>query len=281
MHPTVTSVFDAPKIDSHCHILDPAKFAYSPRSKYHPAGQEIGTAAQLAQVFETYGIRHALLVQPNSGYGEDNRCMLAAIAASAGKYKGVAVVHNDISLEELARLKSQGIVGVAFNLTFHGFDFYRETNALLEKLVELDMYLQIQVEDQQLLSLIPLLLDSPVRILVDHCGRPTLSKGLDQPGFAALLQLGQSGRASIKLSGHMKFSQQPYPHQDAWPYIHALADAFTLDNCMWASDWPFLRATQHYDYGPLLMQVAMLFPDPADRRKLFWDTPRRLFGFDS
>jgi predicted TIM-barrel fold metal-dependent hydrolase len=29
------------------------------------------------------------------------------------------------------------------------------------------------------------------------------------------------------------------------------------------------------------MELAgLLFPDPAERRKLFCDTPRRLFGFD-
>jgi predicted TIM-barrel fold metal-dependent hydrolase len=83
MNTNVTSVFDEPKIDSHCHILDPAKFTYSPDSKYHPPGQEIGTAVQIAEVFKTSGIRNALLVPPNSGYGEDNRCLLAASGGSS------------------------------------------------------------------------------------------------------------------------------------------------------------------------------------------------------
>jgi predicted TIM-barrel fold metal-dependent hydrolase len=30
--------------------------------------------------------------------------------------------------------------------------------------------------------------------------------------------------------------------------------------------------------GPLLRQVERLLPDAADRRKLFWDTPRRWLG---
>jgi predicted TIM-barrel fold metal-dependent hydrolase len=56
-------------------------------------------------------------------------------------------------------------------------------------------------------------------------------------------------------------------------------EAFTLDNCLWASDRPFIHAPERVDYLLLLKLVGHLFPDPADRRKLFWDTPLRLFGF--
>jgi predicted TIM-barrel fold metal-dependent hydrolase len=48
---------------------------------------------------------------------------------------------------------------------------------------------------------------------------------------------------------------------------------------MWASDWPFLRASERQDYGPLVQLVGQLFPDAKDRRRLFWDTPNRLFNF--
>jgi hypothetical protein len=114
-----------------------------------------------------------LLVGPSSGYGEDNRCLVDAIAKSDGRFKGIAVVPND------------------------------------------------------------------------------------------------AGLASSSRSSRIR-SPTPGP----------LVDAFTLDNCMWASDWPFLRARERVDYGPLLTLVEQLFPDAADRRKLFWDTPSRLFGFD-
>jgi predicted TIM-barrel fold metal-dependent hydrolase len=66
---------------------------------------------------------------------------------------------------------------------------------------------------------------------------------------------------------------------DAWPFVASLIDAFTLDHCLWASDWPYLRASARVDYGVLLHLVLTLFPDTADRRKLLWDTPRELFGF--
>jgi predicted TIM-barrel fold metal-dependent hydrolase len=275
----MTNVFEEAKIDCHCHILDPARFAYNPAARFHPAGGELGTAALLDHVFAAYGVKHALLVQPNSGYDDDNRCMLDAIANSHGRFKGIAAVKHDISLAGLMELLQAGLIGVAFNMPFHSVEYYLDTAPLLEKLVELGMFLQIQVHDAQFLGILPLIERFPVRLLIDHSGRPVPENGLQQPAFQALLALGRSGRAAIKLSGYAKFSREPYPFADTLPFIHALLEAFTPDNCLWGSDWPFLRAPARVDYGPLLTLFEDMIPGAADRKAIFWDTPRRLFGF--
>ena len=275
------SVYDEPKVDAHCHVLDPARFPYAADVAYRPAGQEIGTLAQFESVTAAYGVRHALLVGPNSGYGTDNRCLLDAIARGQGRFKGIAVVPNDASRSELERLKAAGVVGVAFNATVHGVDHYASTAGLLRMLADLDLFIQIQVEHDQLVPLAPMLEQSGARILIDHCGRPTPGAGLEQPGFQAVLALARTGRAAVKLSGYQKFSAEPPPYGDAQPFVHALIDAFTLDACMWASDWPFLKATERLDVGPLLRAVERLLPDAADRQRLLWDTPRRWLGFDA
>ena len=268
-----------PKIDTHVHVLDPVRFPYNEDTHYAPAGQELGTPAQLTQVMAAYGTRHALLVGPNSGYGLDNRCMLDTIARDPARFRGIAVVRNDASLDELRRLKDAGVLGVAWNVTFYGVGHYRDARPLVDKLAALDMFVDIQVEHAQLVTMMPLFEHSPVRILVDHCGRATLADGPDAPGFRALRELGGSGRAYVKLSGFVKFSQQPAPYRDTWAFVRALIDAFTLDRCLWASDWPYLRAPSRVDYGVLLALALECFPDAAERRKLMWDTPRALFGF--
>ena len=273
------SIFKAPKIDCHVHVLDPVNFPYGKDIEYKPSGQEIGTPSQLRQVMQTYGVSHALLVQPNSGYGSDNSCMLDTIARGGGRFKGIAIIAFDADLAALHELKVQGIIGAAFNPTFHGIDYYKRSADLIGKLAQLDMFLQIQSEHDQLSMFVPWIEAMPIRVLIDHCGRPTPEAGLDQPGFKTLLRLAATQRVSAKLSGYSKFSQVPYPFDDTWPYVAAIVDAFTLDRCLWASDWPYLRAPQRQDYGPLLELAQMLFPDPAEHRRLFCDTPRRLFGF--
>jgi predicted TIM-barrel fold metal-dependent hydrolase len=122
---------------------------------------------------------------------------------------------------------------------------------------------------------------SDVRVLIDHCGRPAPPAGLHQPGFRTLLRLAQTGRVFAKLSGYIKFAQAPFPYDDARPYVEALLDAFTPDRCMWASDWPFLRAPERIDYGPLLHLIERFVPDAAQRRRVLFETPCRVLGFGS
>lgn len=274
-------LFDEPKVDAHCHLLDPARFPYADGVAYRPAGQEVAPLEQYLAVMEAYGIRHALLVGPNSGYGLDNRCLLDGLERGQGRFRGVAVVRPDATREELRRLREAGVVGVAFNATVMGVEHYLGCAPLLKTLADLGLFVQVQVEHDQLVALAPVLVQGGARIVVDHCGRPRAGGGIDQPGFQALLALARTGRAAVKLSGRQKFSAEPPPHADALPYLHALLDAFTLDACMWASDWPFLRATQRLDMGPLVVAVQRLLPDAADRARLWWHTPRRWLGFEA
>jgi len=39
------SIFDLPKIDGHCHVLDPQRFAYPAAVAYRPQGQGVPTCA--------------------------------------------------------------------------------------------------------------------------------------------------------------------------------------------------------------------------------------------
>jgi len=273
------SIYAAPKIDCHCHVLDPAGFAYAPDVSYRPAGQETGSADYFGAVMAAYGVRHALLVGPNSGYGTDNRCLLDAIARGQGRFKGIAVVPNDAGDEQLRELKARGIVGVAFNFALHGLDHYAGIGPLLTRLAALDLFVQVQVERDQLKALAPRLNDCGARLLVDHCGRPSVGEGIQGDGFKALLGLAGGGKTTVKLSGFAKFSRQDYPFADTLAHRRALLDAFGPEHCVWASDWPFLKAPRRLDYGPLLQLFAQTVPDEAMRQAILWRTPLRLFGF--
>ena len=273
------TIFDEPKVDCHCHVFDPVRFPYGHDTFYRPSGQEIATALQLAQMHDAYGVRYGLIVGPNSGYEQDNRCLLDVVEHGAGRYRGIAVVATDTPRAKLAALRDRGVIGVAFNATHHGADYYLRAGALLADLRALDMCVSLQVWQDQLVALAPLFERSGVRVLIDHCGRPLPDAGLQQPGFRELLRLGRAGRAFVKLSGYAKFSRSPHPYDDMRPYVAALLDAFTPDGCLWASDWPFLRAPGRIDVGPLLTLIERFVPDRGDRRKVLWETPCRVLGF--
>jgi predicted TIM-barrel fold metal-dependent hydrolase len=275
----MADIFSEPKVDSHCHILDPVRFPYAADVVYRPQGQEIGDQQSLESVMASHGVRHALLVGPNSGYNLDNRCMLHAIATGAGRFKGIAVVPTGVDTDTLVELQSRGVVGVAMNLALNGLEYYAaELPSLLRQLEALNLWAQFQVEADQLVDLLPYLKSTRGRLLFDHCGRPMAAKGIAQPGFQALLALGREGRAVVKLSGEVKFSEQRFPFHDARPYWDALIESCGVNHCIWASDWPYLKAPFRLDYGPMLQRWES-YLSAGERRSILWDNPCRFFGF--
>jgi len=270
-------------VDSHAHVLDAAAFPFSNPSGYRPAPNEIGTSQEFRTVLRAHGMTHALLVNPFAGYGTDNRCMLDGIAASGGRWKGVALVDHDVTDAYLQELTDGGVIGARFNTLFSGATSLEGAAGLrlLERLKDIGWFAQIYYHDDGLLRLLPLLDAVGIRVVVDHCGCPDVEQGLEQPGFQALLELGRRGNTAIKLSAAFRSSRQPWPYSDCDPYVSALIDAFTPDNCVWGSDWPFVRVPKRMDYGPVYQLLERWLPDSADRRKVLWDTPCRWFGFDA
>ena len=271
-------IFSEKKIDSHCHVLDPARFPYHPDVSYRPAGQEMGNAAYFQALMDCYAVHHALLVGPNSGYATDNSCLLDAIALGGGRFKGIAVVPNDCADHQLDALQAQGVIGIAFNPSLMGFDFYADLEPLLKRLKSRDMWAQFQVEHDLLLPFLPMIQRAGVKVLIDHCGRPHLQKGMEQAGFQALLALGREGRAVVKISGYAKFSEMGYPFTDVQPYVEALLKNFGAQNCVWASDWPYLKAPYRLDYGPMLKLLEKQF-SAVERTTMLWDAPMHHFQF--
>jgi predicted TIM-barrel fold metal-dependent hydrolase len=278
MNEKLINLLRLPKIDAHCHVLDPQRFPYSPDVAYKPAGQEQGELGGMHALFDAHNVSHALLVEPNSGYGLDNRCLLSAIASSGGRFKGIAVVPNDCSDEVLAVLAQQGVIGAAFNPSLHGVAHYADIAPLLKQLARRGMWAQFQVQDNQLIELLPMIDTSGVRVMVDHCGRPNLQTDLKQKGFQALLALGREGQAVVKLSGFAKFSQRGFPFEDARPVVEALAKSFSLQRCIWASDWPYLKAPYRLDYLPMLALYADVF-SMAECEQIMWHSPKQHFHF--
>ena len=170
-------------------------------------------------VLDAHGVEHALLVGPNSGYGEDNRCLLDALDEGAGRYRGMAVVDNTISRAELADLQAAGVVGVTFNAALLGVDYYADAGPLLANLAALDMIADVQVDRRS------------ARRTWRRCssgrgagGRrplwPTRSgRGVDAPGFRELLRWGRSRAGGGETVRLLKVSRSPTHTSTSCPFI--------------------------------------------------------------
>ncbi|WP_028601509.1 amidohydrolase family protein [Ottowia thiooxydans] len=270
----------SPAVDAHAHIFCGPEHPMSPHRLYTPHSTEMGTADQFCAVLDAHGFSHALLVGAGP-YRTDNSGMLAAIAAFPGRFKGIALVEPDIDEHEMKSFVEHGIVGIRVNLS--GFGLSQITGAaadrLLAMLKEMGLFLQIICQKDDLVTAMPILRRSGVKVMVDHFGRPDISQGIAQQGFQALLELGRSGNAIVKLSGPFRSSVAGFPYKDVDQFVSSAMDAFTLDRCVWGSDWPFVDMHQRIDYGPTASCIARWLPDVEDRQKVLWDTPARLFGF--
>ena len=266
--------------DCHAHVFCGDRFPFAEKTIYKPEASQAGTAAEFRAVLDAHGFTHGLIVGANP-YGFDCRCMLDAIDSGKGRFRGIALVSHDITEKELADLSGRGVVGCRINLFTQGLAPLTDPRAekFLALLREAGWFVQIQCEKDQFAAAAPLLRKAGVRIMVDHFGRPDVARGIGQPGFQALLEFGRSGNAVIKLSGAFRSSLEAYPHLDVDPYIEAAIGAFTLDNCVWGSDWPFVRIDARMDYGPGLNCLGRWLPGAEDRNKVLWETPARLFGF--
>jgi predicted TIM-barrel fold metal-dependent hydrolase len=269
-----------PAADCHAHVFCAGQRPFAPHANYLPDPSQCGTAADFAALLDAHGLTHGLLVAAEP-YMEDNSCMIEAIAAYPDRFKGVALVKPDISDRALDALATQPIVGIRYNLSSFGMQQFMHpgTERLFARLVELGWFLQIHCEKDELVAAMPIIRRSGIRVMMDHFGRPDPRRGLMQPGFAALLELGRSTDAVVKLSGPYRSSIAGYPYADMEPFVGACIESFTLQRCVWGSDWPFVRHDARKDYGPELACVSRWLPDAADRRQLMWETPKALFGF--
>ena len=270
---------EARSIDTHAHIIDPARFPFDAGPGYRPAPHETGTAEQYCAVLDAHGVGHALLVQP-SGYGYDNRALLDAMVRFPGRFKAIAVVDPETPEAELGRLSERGVVGVRFNLVSYRADALagKAGERFLARLRELGWFAQVFADDAQWAAAAPLLRRSGVKVLVDHFGVQDPARGLDQPGFAAVVALGREGNAAVKLSAPFRLSRRP-DFSDLDPFAEVLLAAFGSGGCIWGSDWPFLNLPGGYRYGDARRAVERWLPEPERRAAVLWSNPLRLFGF--
>jgi predicted TIM-barrel fold metal-dependent hydrolase len=272
--------FTLPAADCHFHIVDPQRFPLAKGRGYQPRPDEVGTFKDFSVCMQTHDIRCGLAVQP-SGYGYDNAALLNAVRCSGGRLKGIAVVPPGIGADELQKLKTDGIVGVRFNLVDFDPAGLAKNGAvdLLEAARAMDWFAEIQCSAKDFIRIEPLIRRTGVRILIDHLGRPDPQLGPEESGFKAILALADTGLAVVKLSGAFRESHRAYPFADLDPFVEAILKSYTTENCVWGSDWPFLNMDPKPDYGSTLACLERWLPDEDQRRKVLWHTPAKLFGF--
>lgn len=266
--------------DCHAHILGPlARYPYDSNRNYDPP-EALLSAYQC--MLATLGLTRAIIVQP-SVYGTDNSAIMAAIEASGGAFRGVAVVGPEVDDHTLNRLNAAGIRGIRINPLFKAGVGLADCQRLAARIKEMDWHLEIFLDVSTLDAETMAMLESlPVPLVFDHMGYIPVVKGVDNPGFRWLLQRMASGDAWTKLSGAYYLGNDPGPnYSDVAPFAEKLIDANPA-HCLWATNWPHpMTSKPMANDGDLLDLLARWHPDSSVRHRILVENPAALYGFPS
>ena len=109
--------------------------------------------------------------------------------------------------------------------------------AALERMKKRGWHIQMFTSLAIISGIKDLVLSSPIPIVFDHFGGAKSALGLEQPGFADLVELVRSGKAYVKISGGYRASTQGPDYSDVVPFAKALIAA-NRDRIVWGTDWP-------------------------------------------
>ncbi len=264
--------------DAHCHVFGPqAVFPYPADARFKPAD---ATKEQLFALHEMLGIETCVIVQ-SGAHGFDNRATADAIAAKAGRYKGVALLPYDAAIADIKALDAQLFCGVRFNFMSH---LARAASpdqvvAMAGKLGELGWHVQVHFEAGLISELIPVLKESPVQVVIDHMARIDAGLGLEQPAYQHLLRAMDDELFWVKVSGADRATRSGPPYADAVAMARDLVARFP-DRVLWGTDWPHPNHQGPVpDDGALVDLISEIAPTAELMQKLMVDNPQRLYRF--
>jgi predicted TIM-barrel fold metal-dependent hydrolase len=289
IHPFSAVTFAVPNNSSDCHthiIGDPARFPFFAGRTYTP---EPALPQDLMTLHKAMHVKRVVIVTPTV-YGTDNSATLYGINARGPNARGIAVIDDKTSEQELDALAANGIVGIRINLATGGQKDPKEAldrlTIAIGRVQKRNWHVQVYTAAAVIPALKELVFSSPVPVVFDHFGGLQAALGPDQPGFADLIDLLRHGTAYVKLSGAYRASTQGPDYFDVAPFAKGLIVA-NPDRVLWGTDWPHPNTTPSknvspplvVDDGRLFNQFAMWAPDPLHRRKILVENPARLYGF--
>jgi 2-pyrone-4,6-dicarboxylate lactonase len=272
-------------VDSHCHVFGPGdEFPYAPERKYTPCD---ASKHQLYALRDRLGFSRNIVVQATC-HGSDNRAMVDALRHSDGKARGVATVKRSVTDKELMDLHAAGVRGTRFNFVKRLVDFTPKDELLeiARRISPLGWHVVVYFEAVDLPELWDFFTAIPTTVLVDHMGRPDVSKPVDGPEFELFMKLMREHEnvwskvtcpERLSVSGPPALDGERHPYRDVVPFGKRLVETFP-DRVLAGSDWPHPNLKGHMpDDGLLVDFIPQVATTPGLQQKILVDNPMRLY----
>ena len=281
--------FDVPAgaCDCHTHIHgDPEKFPFFPGRVYTP---ETALPEEMAALHRALRLQRVVIVTP-SVYGTDNSATLWGMAARGADARGVAVIDDKTRESELDAMGREGVCGIRLNLSTGGTNDpalgRQRLQRAIERVKSRNWHVQMNTNLAMVSATKDLVAASPVPVVFDHFANAREELGVQQPGFADLVDLVRSGKAYVKIS------VTAGPRKDYTPFapLAKILIAANPERILWGTNWPHpnsgsgRKATEltplfQVDDGLVLNLLPAWAPDAVIRKKILVDNPAKLYAF--
>ena len=265
-------------IDCHCHIYDDfAKYPLCENPVYLPPAVKV---ADYLKMLDVLGVQRAVIVHANI-YGLDNSLALDLMASAPTRFRAVALMDEAISDEEIERLHHAGVRGFRCNLVGNIGLSLEKAKILGARVKQYGWHTQFLLDIESFPNLEEVFSGFPIDIVIDHMGRPIIDRGINAPGFQALLKFIQHDHVWVKLSAPYRTSQDHLYFKDIEPFARALVAA-NSNQLVWGTDWPHVNMDPSIPMpndGLLCNLLADWVPDESVREKILVNNPERLYGF--
>jgi predicted TIM-barrel fold metal-dependent hydrolase len=263
--------------DSHIHLFGPvAKYPFAADSPYqaHEASPETFIALQ-----DTLGLSTAVIVSPG-GYGRDYSLLADVLAKYPKRFRGIALVRDDIPDAELARLTKLGVRGMRMMSHKRGQHVPNYSPEIAARVHEHGWHIQFYPHGTDIVDYADKLLALRNPIVLDHFASIPANGGTGQPAVKAVLKMLDCGKVWLKLSGPMRCTTEPPPY----PSLTPLARLFVKhapERMVWGSDWPHVNLDGMVmpNDGDLLDLLLDWVPDEAIRNRILVQNANTLYGF--
>ena len=275
----------AGSVDAHCHVFGPgAEFPFAPERKYTPCD---ASKQQLFALRDHLGFERNVVVQATC-HGADNSAMVDALKAAKGRARGVATVKRSVTDRELQDMHAAGVRGTRFNFVKRLVDFTPkdELMEIAKRIAPLGWHVVIYFEAVDLPELWDFFTALPTTVVVDHMGRPDVSKPVNGPEFELFVKMMRehdniwskvSCPERLSVSGPRALNGEQRAYQDVVPFGRRIVETFP-DRVLFGTDWPHPNLKDHMpDDGLLVDYIPQIAPTAELQRKLLVDNPLRLY----
>jgi 2-pyrone-4,6-dicarboxylate lactonase len=265
--------------DCHIHLFGPAN--QFPFEAHSPYVSEDALPEDYLRMQKVLGLKRAVIVSAG-GYGKDYRHLESVLTRFGERFRGVMLPRDDLTLAEVDKLDRLGVRAIRMfaGPAGHEWSHLPQINPRLAALVhEAGWHVQYQsLTRGHLVHVADQLLAMPTPVVLDHCGAFDPAQGLDQPAFATLLRMLDSGKVWLKLSGPMRCSDEDFPYAPMLPFARILL-RHAPERLVWGSDWPHVQMNGRRmpNDGDLLDLFAEWVPDAATRLRILVGNPLTLY----